>query len=212
MRDYTALRQRMIKEQIRGRGLKDPAVMRALEKVERHLFVLPKDEHLAYGDHPLDIGWGQTISQPYIVALMTVLCSLTSKTRVLEVGTGCGYQSAILAELSHKVYSMEIVSPLAQNAKSRLKKLGYHNIYFREGDGSQGWPEKGPFDVVLAAAASQELPPKLIEQLKVGGRMLIPLISRGQTEQELLLITKKAKGIDKSSIAPVRFVLMRRKK
>ena len=205
--EYKALRQRMIKQQIRRRGLQDPAVLRVLEKVERHLFVLAEHKNLAYSDRPLDIGWGQTISQPYMAALMTALCRLNSKSRVLEIGTGCGYQSALLAELSHRVYSIEILSPLAQSAKLRLKGLGYTNIYFREGDGRQGWPEEAPFDVILAAAAAKEVPPKLIEQLKVGGRMIIPL---GQTEQELLVIVKKAQeGIEKKSIAPVRFVPMR---
>lgn len=195
----------MIKEQILGRGLKDEAVLMALEKVERHLFVLPELRSLAYSDFPLGIGWGQTISQPYIVALMTKLCNLNSKMRVLEIGTGCGYQSAILAELSHEVYSIEIRSALAQSAKARLQKLSYRNIYFREGDGSQGWPEKAPFDAILASSAAKEIPSKLIKQLKVGGRMLIPL---GDKKQELLLIVKTADAFKKSFIASVRFVPM----
>ena len=204
---YEKLRQKMLREQILGRGLRDSAVLGALEKVERHLFVLEEHRNLAYTDRPLDIGWGQTISQPYIVALMTKYCNLNPSLRVLEIGTGCGYQSAILAELSAKVYSIEIVEALARDAKHRLRKLGYRNIYFRKGDGREGWPEKAPFDVILAAAAPLEIPPKLIEQLKAGGRLLIPL---GERDQELLLVLKKEKGdIEKRSIAPVRFVPMR---
>jgi protein-L-isoaspartate(D-aspartate) O-methyltransferase len=176
-----------------------------MNKVERHNFVLPGDERRAYDDGPLSIGEGQTISQPYIVAIMTELGHINSESKVLEIGTGSGYQSAILAEIAKEVYSIEIVELLGLRAKDLLHKLGYENIQVRIGDGYKGWAEAAPFDAILVTAAPDHVPQPLIDQLKVGGRMVIPV---GEFYQELEVITKTASGIDRQKIIPVRFVPM----
>jgi len=196
----------MVKEQIIKRGIKDKRVIEAMRKVRRHEFVPEEYRHLAYSDQPLPIGYEQTISQPYIVALMTELLNLKGNEKVLEIGTGSGYQAAILAELTKEVYTIEILEPLAISAKNRLKKLGYENVKVRCGDGYKGWPEHAPFDGIIVTCAPEHIPDPLVEQLKVGGRMVIPV---GKYLQELVLITKTEHGIEKRSVAPVAFVPMR---
>lgn len=201
----TVKRKRMIEEQIMQRGVLDPYVLKALEKVERHLFVPESLQEDAYFDGPLPIGYGQTISQPYIVAFMTEAADLKRSDKVLEVGTGSGYQAAVLAEIVQEVYTIEIVEPLAESAEKRLKVLGYQNIFVKHGDGYQGWVEHAPFDAIIVTAAPEELPEELVKQLKVGGRMIVPI---GSFYQELYRITKTEKGIQKEKLIPVRFVPM----
>lgn len=199
-----------------GRETLDPRVMAALEKVPRHEFIPAANRAVAYDNRPQPIGHGQTISQPYIVAIMTDMAAPTPDDRVLEVGTGCGYQTAVLAELAAQVYSIEVVPELARPAATRLRRLGYANIETHIGDGAQGWAEHAPFDViVVAAAAWHRIPPALIEQLAPGGRLVIP-VDRSPTadrypfkdqEQDLLLVTKDAKGkTSERKILPVAFV------
>ncbi len=199
------LRENMVVSQIIARGVKDKNVISAMLKVERHVFVSDKLLQYAYDDYPLAIGYGQTISQPYIVALMTELLELKGDEKVLEIGTGSGYQAAILAELSGEVYSIELVEPLALNAQKLLKELGYENIKVMHGDGYKGWPEFSPFDRIIVTAAPETVPQTLIDQLKDGGRMVIPV---GYFYQELKVITKKDGKITEESIIPVRFVPM----
>ena len=199
------MRKKMIEEQIVSRGISDPHVLAALEKVERHQFVPDNLRHEAYRDYPLAIGYNQTISQPYIVAYMTEAAHLTSQDRVLEIGTGSGYQAAVLGEIVKEVYTIEIIKPLAESAQSRLRELGYKNIFVKWGNGYEGWPEHAPFDVVIVTAAPLEIPQKLVDQLKVGGRMVLPI---GSIFQELYLIIKTETGIEKKSLLPVRFVPM----
>jgi len=203
---YAAARRQMVEEQLRGRDITDPKVLEAMGRVARHRFV-PKDvrQH-AYEDRPLPIGLGQTISQPYIVALMTQLGRPSPESRALEVGVGSGYQAAVLAELCREVYGIEILEPLAESARQRLAALGYTNVEVRCGDGYQGWPEHAPFDLILVAAAPDHVPQPLIDQLAPGGRLVIPV---GNYYQELLLIEKTREGVvRRSSIAPVQFVPM----
>ncbi len=197
----------MVKTQIIARGIKDPTVIQVLERLPRHLFVAPQLQSQAYDDKPLPIGLGQTISQPYIVACMTELCQLNSKTRILEVGTGCGYQTAVLAEICAQVYTIEIVPSLLKQAERRLRELGYSNIHFHVGDGSLGWPDSSetPFDAILSAAAPPQMPLGLLKQVRKGGIMVIPI---GESRQQLLKIEKKAAGIKKRAVIPVRFVPM----
>jgi protein-L-isoaspartate(D-aspartate) O-methyltransferase len=204
-RNYKDLRERMVKEQIIKRGIKNKRVIKAMRKVQRHQFVPKEYEHLAYSDQPLPIGYEQTISQPYIVALMTELLNLGDNERVLEIGTGSGYQAAILAELTKEVYTIEILEPLATSAKTRLKRLGYENVTVKYGDGYKGWSEHAPFDGIIVTCASEHIPEPLMEQLKIGGRMVIPV---GKYLQELVLITKTEDGIKRKSVAPVAFVPM----
>jgi protein-L-isoaspartate(D-aspartate) O-methyltransferase len=199
------LRQQMVNQQIISRGVKDPLVLEAMKSVKRHEFVLPGQEREAYEDGPLPIGEGQTISQPYIVALMTELAKVNHHSRVLEVGTGSGYQAAILSVICSKVYSIEIVEKLGLTAKKRLSDLGYDNVEVRIGDGYQGWPEAAPFDAILVTAAPDHIPEPLVQQLKLGARMVIPV---GDYYQELEVITKTEKGIDREKVIPVRFVPM----
>ncbi len=202
---FQAARKRMVETQIRARGVKDSRVLKAMEKVPRHQFV---PEHLwdeAYFDEPLPIGYGQTISQPYVVAYMTEQLKLTGEEKVLEIGTGSGYQAAILAELAKVVYSIEIIPELGRQAAEVLKKLGYQNVHVRIGDGYRGWPEAAPFDAIILTAAPDHVPQPLLDQLKVGGRMILPL---GDFYQDLVLITKTEKGIKKERKIPVRFVPM----
>jgi len=202
---YQDVRLKMVDEQIKSRGIDDERVLEAMRKVRRHLFVPKFSQRFAYQDHPLSIGHGQTISQPYIVGFMTEAAMLTKNDRVLEIGTGSGYQAAILAEIVKEVYTIEIVKPLAETAKKRLEKLGYTNITVKEGDGYQGWSEHGPFDAIIVTAAPAKIPQRLVEQLTLGGRMVVPV---GSFYQELFLVTKTDKGFKKDKLLPVRFVPM----
>jgi len=187
-------------------SLIDEAVLRILGEVPRHEFVPPAQRDDAYANHPLPIGHGQTISQPYIVALMTDLADVDADDVVLEVGTGSGYQAAVLAELVSRVYSMEIIEPLAREAGDRLARLGYANVETRLGDGYYGWPEHAPFDAIIVTAAASHVPPPLIEQLKPGGRMVIPVGGRF-TVQYLLLVQKTQQGeVISQAVSAVRFV------
>jgi protein-L-isoaspartate(D-aspartate) O-methyltransferase len=201
-----AARQRMIERHLRHRDINDANVIAAMGRVARERFVPEEMLDLAYGDHPLPIGLGQTISQPYIVALMTQLAKPTPRNRVLEVGVGSGYQAAILAEVCQEVYGIEILPELANAARARLASLGYKNIVVRCGDGYQGWREHAPFDAILVTAAPEHVPQPLVDQLAIGGRLIIPV---GRGYQDLLLITKRADGsVDRESVAPVMFVPM----
>ncbi|MEW5901569.1 MAG: protein-L-isoaspartate(D-aspartate) O-methyltransferase [Acidobacteriota bacterium] len=193
----------MIAEQIRARGVKDERVLQAMRKVPRHRFVPDELKAFAYGDEPLPIGEGQTISQPFIVAYMTEVLELTGEERILEVGTGSGYQAAILAELSREVYTVEIVGVLSMRAQALLESLGYVNVQFKVGDGSLGWEEHAPYDAVMVTAAAAAVPKKLTDQLAVGGRMIIPV---GSGFQELVLIVREDHGLRKKKLLPVRFV------
>jgi len=189
-----------------GLARMSPPVRAALGKVERHRLVPPAEASRAYRNHPLPIGGGQTISQPYIVAISTDLLSVDSGSIVLDVGTGSGYQAAVLAEIAARVYSIEIIESLGRSAARRLEELGYGNVEVRIGDGYQGWPEKAPFDAIVVTAAATEVPPALVAQLKVGGRMVIPVGGDGAT-QYLKLLTKRADGgYDERRVLPVRFV------
>lgn len=196
----------MVADQIKARGIKDSKVLKAMVKVERHRFVPAHLIDRAYGDHPLPIGERQTISQPYIVALMTELLNLNGQERVLEIGTGSGYQAAVLAEIVKEVYTIEIIEPLARSAEKRLQELGYKNIRVRFGDGYQGWPEAAPFDAVLVTAAPDHIPEPLVRQLKEGGRMIIPVGK--YPNQELKQIIKRSGRGEISDILPVLFVPM----
>jgi protein-L-isoaspartate(D-aspartate) O-methyltransferase len=199
-------RQQMVDEQIVRRGVRDPRVLEALRKVERHRFVPESEWTGAYGDFPLPIGEEQTISQPYIVALMTEALALTGKERVLELGTGSGYQTAILAELAAQVYSIELAPALAERARALLAELGYLNVEVRSGDGTRGWPERSPFDAILVAAAPAEVPPALLDQLAEGGRLVIPV---GVGDQVLELHTREGGQIRSQRLTSVRFVPLR---
>jgi len=206
-----AERHRMVARQIEARGVRDRKVLAAMRRVPRHLLI-PKARRLfAYGDHPVPIGYGQTVSQPYIVGYMTEVLQLTKDAKVLEVGTGSGYQAAVLAEITPHTYTMEIVPELAQRAAEDLKALGYEHIHAREGDGYNGWESESPWDAVVVTAASEHVPPPLIKQLKPGGRMCIPVGSPFGT-QYLLLVEKKADGsVSTRNLMPVRFVPLTRK-
>lgn len=206
--DYKVLREEMVRTQIEARGVKDKRVLEVMRKVERQRFVPKASQHLAYIDSPLAIGEGQTISQPYIVALMTELLQLKGNEKVLEIGTGSGYQAAILAELTKEVYTIEILPKLAERAEKLLKELGYTNIKVKCGDGYLGWPEVSPFDGIIVTCAPDKVPEALIEQLAEGGRMIIPV---GAVYQELKLLTKIKGKIEEKNIIPVRFVPMIKK-
>jgi protein-L-isoaspartate(D-aspartate) O-methyltransferase len=203
--DFKAMREKMVETQIKARGVKDPRVLSAMLKVERHLFVPEEFQSSAYSDQPLPIGEGQTISQPYIVALMTELLELKGGERVLEVGTGSGYQAAILGELAKEVYTIEIIESLASMAKNRLSELGYQNTKVKAGDGYLGWPEAAPFDAIIITCAPDHIPKPLLEQLKEGGRMVLPV---GAYLQELKKVVKRSGKIETTSIIPVVFVPM----
>jgi len=204
---FDAARQYMIENHLKPRGISDPAVLRAINEVPRHRFVSPSLQSRAYGDHPLPIGHGQTISQPYIVALMTQMLEIRPTDRVLEVGTGCGYQAAVLARLADKVYTIEIVEPLAAGARRLLSELGYKNIFVKAGDGYDGWPEKAPFDKIIVTCAPEEIPPKLITQLADGGLIIAPVGPSGHTQY--LVLAKKSKGkLTQKKVLRVRFVPM----
>lgn len=209
---FSTQRQRMVDQDIARRGIDDEATLRAMRAVPRHRFVLPRYEDRAYGDRPLPIGHGQTISQPYIVAYMTAQLDTEPEDRVLEVGTGSGYQAAVLAEIVAAVYTIEIIEPLAERSRSLLTdELNYANISGRHGDGYFGWPEAAPFDAVVVTAASETIPPPLIEQLKDGGRMIIPVGPRFGA-QHLVLVTKEGERIRTRTLLPVRFVPFTRAK
>jgi protein-L-isoaspartate(D-aspartate) O-methyltransferase len=200
----------MVREQIESRGITNAQVLAAMRKVPRHEFVPADWAERAYDDNPLPIGYDQTISQPYIVALMTELAQLSPQSKVLEVGTGSGYQAAILAEIVGEVYSIEIIEPLAASAAERLARLGYKNVHVKHGDGYLGWPEQAPFDAIIVTAGPDHVPPPLIEQLRTGGRMVIP-VGQLPGQQSLWLIEKAADGtIIQSQIIPVAFVPLTR--
>lgn len=206
--EFESLRKVMIQRQILPRGVKNPRVLKAMEDVPRHLFVDESLWPMAYSDGPLPIGHGQTISQPYIVSLMTELLQADTHHVVLEIGTGSGYQAAILSPLVHHVFTIEIIEELGLEAERRLKRLGYDNVTVRIGDGYQGWPEESPFDRIIVTAAPEEIPPKLVEQLKPGGRMVLP-VGPQWWGQDLLVVEKDEKGnISKKESIPVRFVPM----
>lgn len=198
--------ERMVREQIEARGVADTRVLQAMRAVPRHEFVPPSLTGQAYEDYPLPIGLGQTISQPYIVALMTELLAPRKEDRVLEIGTGSGYQAAVLAEIVRQVYTIELLEPLGREAAARLARLGYANVEARVGDGYQGWPERSPFDSIVVTAAAPGIPPALVAQLKIGGKLVIPVGAMSEV-QELLVVTRRADGgTDIRRVLPVRFV------
>ena len=203
--DPARAREAMVAAQIEERGVRDTRTLAALRKVPRHLFVPAPLAREAYSDHPLPIGEGQTISQPYIVAFMTEALGLRGGETVLEVGTGSGYQAAVLAEIAARVYTIEIVTKLAEESRERLARLGYRNVEVRAGDGYQGWPEKAPFDAVMVTAAAPRIPEPLKAQLKDGGRLVIPV---GEDDQELIVLTRHGSRYDEDRVLPVRFVPM----
>ncbi len=202
---YVEERLKMVREQIERRGITDTAVLRAMQTVPRHLFVPPDVVDQAYEDHPLPIGYGQTISQPFVVAWMTALLRLKAGDKVLEVGTGSGYQAAILSELGCQVYTMEIIEPLARQAKERLSDMGYKNIVVRHGDGYYGWPEESPFDAIIVTCAPDHIPPPLIAQLKDGGRMVVPVGPPG-SYQSMFLVTREGGRVKSENLGGVLFV------
>ena len=204
---FAVERQRMVKEDLAGRDITDKKVLDAMGKVKRHLFVDKDLWDQAYQDHPLSIGEGQTISQPYVVALMTQALAIIPGEKVLEIGTGAGYQAAVLAELTDKVYTIEILSRLAQKAAQRLQALGYASVQVKCGDGYAGWEEYSPFDAIIITCAADHIPPALLKQLKVGGRLIIPLGTTAFT-QDLTLVTKKENEIKRESLGGVVFVPM----
>ena len=201
-----AERERMVERQIEARGVKDTAVLRAMRQVPRHLFVPVSYAPQAYRDGPLALGHGQMISQPYIVAFMAEALRLRGDDRVLEIGTGSGYQTAVLAQLARDVFSIEIVKPLAEQAAAKLEELGYANVQVRAGDGYQGWPEHAPYDAILVSAAPDHIPQPLLDQLAVGGRMILPLGKK--FSQDLMLIRRTHSGYERTPLLPVAFVPM----
>jgi protein-L-isoaspartate(D-aspartate) O-methyltransferase len=203
--DLWAAQRRAMVERLRQRGITQPEVLDSMEKVPRHLFVPESLRAQAYADEVLPLGAGRTIYEPHVVALMTSLLDLQKGDKVLEVGTGSGYHAAVLARLAREVYSVEIVPPVASQARQRLQALGYHNIEIRVGDGYQGWAEKAPFDAILLAVAPPHIPQPLIDQLRVGGRMVVPV---GGLLQDLLVITKTADGLEKRTVIPVKLAPM----
>jgi len=204
---FLARRQAMVEHDIKGRGVRDRQVLEVMGRIPRHLFVAERQKGEAYADHPLPIGEGQTISQPYVVALMTEALHLKTSDRVLEIGTGSGYQAAVLAELVQSVFTIEIRKPLADMAQKRLGELGYRNVRVKYGDGYFGWGEHGPFDAIIITAAANHIPPPLIKQLKDGGRLILPL---GSTvfSQTLTLVTKRGERLNVEQLLPVAFVPM----
>jgi protein-L-isoaspartate(D-aspartate) O-methyltransferase len=206
---FEALRHKMVKSQIQNRGISNPRVLAAMRKVQRHLFVPKEYEDEAYNDYPLPIGNGQTISQPYIVAYMTEALRPESNKKVLEIGTGSGYQAAVLGEICEKVYTIEIVPELARESEERLRRLGYKNIICKSGDGYKGWPEEAPFDVIIVTAAPESIPQPLIDQLAEGGRLIVP-VGPPASVQELILIIKKNGKTERKRLTFVRFVPFRR--
>jgi protein-L-isoaspartate(D-aspartate) O-methyltransferase len=203
--DWDAQRARMVESQLRARDIRDPRVLDAMREVPRHRFVPEPQRDDAYGDFPLPIGYSQTISQPYIVGFMTQALEVTTEHKVLEIGTGSGYQAAILGRLAREVYTIEIVEPLATRSRTLLQQLGFKNVHVRTGNGYLGWPEQAPFDRIMVTAAPAEIPPALVEQLKIGGRMAIPV---GTVSQELRIMRRMEKGMETIETLPVRFVPM----
>lgn len=206
--DFATPRNRMMTEQLvsPNRGITNEHVLRAMRKVPRHEFVPPALRDAAYRDSPLPIGFGQTISQPFVVAFMTEKLGPNPSDRVLEIGTGSGYQAAVLAEIVKEVYSIEIVEALATRAAADLKRVGYTNVFVRAGDGYKGWPEAAPFDAIIVTCAPERIPPELQQQLKEGGRMIIPVGSAG--DQQLILLVKADGKVTTKAVLPVRFVPM----
>ncbi len=202
---FARAREEMVATQIASRGVRDARTLAAMRKVARHLFVPPALAKQAYEDYPLSIGHGQTISQPYIVGFMTEALGLAGGETVLEVGTGSGYQAAVLAEIAARVHTIEIVAPLAEEAAALLKRLGYANVLVRAGDGYQGWPEAAPFDAIIVTAAAPRVPEPLKQQLKDGGRLILPL---GDDSQELVVVTRRGDRFEEKRVLPVRFVPM----
>jgi len=196
--------RRALIAELRALGIHDERVLAAMERVPRHLFVPPELLPYAYDDRPLPIGAGQTISQPYIVALSTQALELSPQDRVLEIGTGSGYQAAVLAELAGEVYTVERLPELSQTARERLERLGYRNLYFRVGDGTKGWPEEAPFDAILVTAAAPKVPQSLVEQLAEGGRLVIPI--GGRESQDLWLMRRRTRRLEKVYLCPCTFV------
>jgi protein-L-isoaspartate(D-aspartate) O-methyltransferase len=203
--EFKDQRRRMVERQIRARGIKNEAVLEAMMKVPRHRFVTAEYMASAYEDHPLPIGQGQTISQPYIVAYMTEAAEISDNEKVLEIGTGSGYQAAILGELAKEVYSIEIIPELAERARRTLSELGYKNVRVKTGNGYEGWAEYAPYDGIVVTAAPDEVPKALIDQLAINGKMVIPV---GVGDQEMMIITKTAEGVIEKRTIPVRFVPM----
>lgn len=208
-KDFALHRTAMVRDQIEERGIADTAVLGAMRRVPRHLFVPLELREFSYTDRPLPIGLDQTISQPYIVALMTELLDLRRDQKVLEIGTGSGYQAAVLAEIADSIWTIEILEPLATSARQRLLSLGYGNVNVRFGDGYAGWPEHAPFDRIIVTAAAEEIPKPLLEQLKNGGRMVIP-VGAAFSVQNLLLVEKHDGRITKQHVTAVRFVPLTR--
>jgi protein-L-isoaspartate(D-aspartate) O-methyltransferase len=209
---FTSLRRKMVEEQILLRGITDKKILNAFEKVERHLFVKPKFRQNAYKDISLDIGEGQTITEPYIVAIMTYAVAPEYNKKVLEIGTGSGYHAAILANLVKTVYTIEFFEKLGKEAKNRLDSLGYRNVKFKIGDGFKGWEKYAPFDAIIITCSEDHIPPPLIKQLAVGGRMIIP-VRYSSKVQELILIEKNSNGkLKKTNLIPVQFVPIIREK
>ncbi len=204
-RDFVRAREDMVATQIAARGVRDPKTLAAMRKVPRHLFVPLAAVAQAYEDYPLPIGHGQTISQPYIVGFMTEALGLAGGETVLEVGTGSGYQAAVLAEIAARVYTIEIVAPLAEEAAARIRQLGYANVEVRSGDGYVGWPEAAPFDAIMITAAAPRIPEPLKQQLKDGGRLVLPV---GEDWQELVVVTRRGDRFEEKRVLPVRFVPM----
>ncbi len=202
---YVQQRQRMVQGQLYARGIRDRAVLKAFGRVPRHCFVPEKVRPQAYADHPLPIGTGQTISQPYVVAYMLQALQLTTTDIILEIGAGSGYQTALLAELVKKVYTIEFFPELATTARQVLNDLNYTNIELQTADGTLGWSEMGPFNAIIGSAAAAEIPPALVEQLGVDGRLILPV---GVDHQHLILVVRTSAGVQRKSLLPVRFVPM----
>ena len=203
---FAVAREQMVDRQLAARGIRDERVLAAMRRVPRHELVPERERPHAYEDRPLPIGHGQTISQPYVVAAMSEAVGLSGGEKVLEIGTGSGYQAAVLAELSATVYSIELEPELAERARKDLTRLGYTRVHVRAGNGYHGWPEQAPFDAIVVTAAPDHVPPALLEQLAVGGRMVLPV---GSFDQELVLIRKDEDGVHRESLMGVRFVPMR---
>ncbi len=203
--DFQSQRLRMVNRQLRSRGIQNESVLMAMSNVPRHQFVYPADDYLAYGDYPLAIGYDQTISQPYIVAYMTEAAEISPHDKVLEIGTGSGYQAAVLGELAKEVYTVEIVPVLAEKARQILNQLGYHNVHVKTGNGYEGWAEYAPYDAIIVTAAPDRVPPALIEQLALNGKLVIPV---GRWQQDIVTISRTRDGLVETRTIPVRFVPM----
>jgi protein-L-isoaspartate(D-aspartate) O-methyltransferase len=201
--EFAARRERMVDSQLRARGISDQRVLDAMRRVPRHRFVPLDGRELAYGDHPIGIGFSQTISQPYIVGYMTEALALGPEARVLEIGTGSAYQTAVLAEIAREVYSIEVVEAFAERAAAVLGELGVGNVHLRRGDGYDGWPEAAPFDGIIVTAAPDHIPRPLVEQLKIGARLVVPI---GRGDQDLLVMTRTEGGLREEQRIGVRFV------